>query len=839
MNKTLVFIKKHAFVIAIVIAIIIKHILTINLPVYARDEIGADEYLMLCQAENLIKGMYLGSYNYLTLVKGIGFPLFLTLAYKIGISYLSLYSIFYSFASLVALIPLRKMIKNKFLQFILFIAILFCPATFDYNVQLVYRNMLILPQSILLVSSLMMVYYNIKVNTKKSLLWIILASFSWVFMWHTREDSIWSLPVVIVTWIVLLITIITEKKRQTNRKKLIQKIAIITLPFILLFLSIQVISAVNYRNYGIYTTNQLNDSNYTKAVMLMMKVKPEKEIEHVTITRETLLRLYEVSPTLAELKDIIENDYINKTGLVMAEEDNGEINEDLITWTLTGAASALGYYKDAKTAEAFWGKVYDEIKIAIDNGDLETRTILPSRSLIPFPQKEGSLKRLISSIGELYIRAAKYENSIIVVNKSSLSESVNRRYETISGGYIVRSDTKKVVANGCIFSKDNDEEITIGFEDEDGQLLKEILFSDSPDIYDYYKETENEEYEKAKKCRYVDYLELEPENNENIYIVARNEHGEIINSYNLMDLNEFYLDDNYNSIVDHQQSGLKIENDPMEAKAIRYVTVANNIKNLYSSTGVISLLLSLMYYFGLTIYMIVNSIKKKNNKFDRWLFLSAILGATTVILIGLGYVNAFMVDVQGYIASCNGLLNLFIMSAIFLLIQDIIDLFWNKVMKKLANAKNKNVRQFFKALMKKDTKKLFRVKTNNVLIQFFRYIWVGGIAAIVNIGMLYVFTDIIHLYYLFSNVLSFTLGLLVNYILSKKFVFQEKVTMNRMKEFIIYAIIGIIGLGIDTGLIWVFTSGLSIYYLISKIISTMIVFIWNFVARKIFYKIIK
>ena len=306
-----------------------------------------------------------------------------------------------------------------------------------------------------------------------------------------------------------------------------------------------------------------------------------------------------------------------------------------------------------------------------------------------------------------------------------------------------------------------------------------------------------------------------------------------------MDLNEFYLDDNYNSIVDHQQSGLKIENDSMEAKAIRYVTVANNIKNLYSSTGVISLLLSLMYYFGLTIYMIVNSIKKKANKFDRWLFLSAILGATTVILIGLGYVNAFMVDVQGYIASCNGLLNLFIMSAIFLLIQDIIDLFLDKVMKNLTNAKNKNVRQFFKALMKMDTKKLFRTKTNNTLIQFFRYIWVGGIAAIVNIGMLYVFTDILHLYYLFSNVLSFTLGLLVNYILSKKFVFQEKVTMNRMKEFIIYAIIGIIGLGIDTGLIWGFTSGLSIYYLISKIISTMIVFIWNFVARKVFYKIIK
>ena len=685
----------------------------------------------------------------------------------------------------------------------------------------------------------MMIYYNINKNTKNSLLWMILASFTWIFMWHTREDSIWSLPVMIVTWGVLLITILKNKKEHLNKKKVINKIALITIPFIILFFSIQIISYINYRNYGIYTNNQLNDSNYTKAVMLMMSVKPEKEIEHVTITRETLLRLYEVSPTLANLKEIIENDYINKTGLVMAEEDNGEVNEDLITWTLTGAANALGYYKDAKTAETFWGKVYDEIKIAIDNGELETRTILPSRSLIPFPQKQGSVKRLINSIGELYIRASKYQDSLIMVNKSTLKENMNRRYETVTGGYIVRSDTKKVVANGWIFSKNDDEKITLGFENKEGDLLKTIPFVESPDIYNYYKNNEKNIYENAKKSRYDAYMELDLDNNEDIYVVARNQDGKIVNSYNLMNLDEFYIDENYNSSVDYQQSGLKMEGDPMETKAIRYVEIANHIKSLYSFIGVPLLFLSLLYYLILTIYMVIYSIKKKANKFDKWLFLSATLGATTVILIGLGYVNAFMVDVGGYIASCNGLLNLFIMSAIFLLIQDIINLFWNKGIRNLANAKNKNVRQFFKAIMKKDTKKLFRTKTNNTLIQFFRYIWVGGIAAIVNIGMLYVFTDIIHLYYLFSNVLSFTLGLLVNYVLSKKFVFQEKMAINQMKEFIIYAIIGIIGLGIDTGLIWIFTSGLSIYYLISKVISTMIVFIWNFVARKVFYKIIK
>lgn len=130
-------------------------------------------------------------------------------------------------------------------------------------------------------------------------------------------------------------------------------------------------------------------------------------------------------------------------------------------------------------------------------------------------------------------------------------------------------------------------------------------------------------------------------------------------------------------------------------------------------------------------------------------------------------------------------------------------------------------------------------KTENTLLQLIRYFFVGGIAAVINIGFLYIFTDILHIYYLISNVFSFTLGLIVNYLLSKKFVFQEETQISKSKEFIIYAIIGVIGLGLDTLFLSIMTNTFKLYYMISKIISTMLVFIWNFVARKILYKIIK
>lgn len=126
----------------------------------------------------------------------------------------------------------------------------------------------------------------------------------------------------------------------------------------------------------------------------------------------------------------------------------------------------------------------------------------------------------------------------------------------------------------------------------------------------------------------------------------------------------------------------------------------------------------------------------------------------------------------------------------------------------------------------------------STILQFIKYFFVGLLAAIVNIAMLYIFTDLIKINYIISNILSFTLGLIVNYILSKKYVFVNEKIDNKNFEFVVYGLIGITGLLIDTLLLFILVDKFSIYYLIGKIISTLIVFIWNFVVRKIFYKVV-
>ena len=132
-------------------------------------------------------------------------------------------------------------------------------------------------------------------------------------------------------------------------------------------------------------------------------------------------------------------------------------------------------------------------------------------------------------------------------------------------------------------------------------------------------------------------------------------------------------------------------------------------------------------------------------------------------------------------------------------------------------------------------KKLFKERTDNIFLQFFRYIFVGGTAFVVDFFFLYFFSDICGIYYLISGVLSFIISVLVNYIMSTKWVFNQENIENKLVEFNLFIIISTIGLVFTEILLYVFTDIIGLYYLISKIIAAIIVLFWNFIARRIMY----
>lgn len=135
--------------------------------------------------------------------------------------------------------------------------------------------------------------------------------------------------------------------------------------------------------------------------------------------------------------------------------------------------------------------------------------------------------------------------------------------------------------------------------------------------------------------------------------------------------------------------------------------------------------------------------------------------------------------------------------------------------------------------MKELLKRLFVDPTTNIWLQLLRYGFVGGVAFVADYGTLFVLTHYAGVHYLLSAGIAFCIGLTVNYLLSISWVFNKNRSTKPWVEFVVFALIGVIGLGLNELIMYVATDLLTLHYMLSKLISTAIVFCWNFFARKL------
>ncbi len=117
--------------------------------------------------------------------------------------------------------------------------------------------------------------------------------------------------------------------------------------------------------------------------------------------------------------------------------------------------------------------------------------------------------------------------------------------------------------------------------------------------------------------------------------------------------------------------------------------------------------------------------------------------------------------------------------------------------------------------------------------QLFKFGIVGVLCFIIDYGVMILLTEMVGLSYLISCGISFTVSVIVNYLLSMRYVFCSKDDLNKVNEFIIFVVLSVIGLGLTELLMWIGVEQFGIFYMASKIVVTGIVMIYNFVTRKL------
>ncbi len=134
-----------------------------------------------------------------------------------------------------------------------------------------------------------------------------------------------------------------------------------------------------------------------------------------------------------------------------------------------------------------------------------------------------------------------------------------------------------------------------------------------------------------------------------------------------------------------------------------------------------------------------------------------------------------------------------------------------------------------------------------LLAQIIRFGIVGCIAFLIDFTIYTFMCNVLGIHYIIAGFFGFTISLIANYILSMKFVFEGKEDVSKKREFVIFVVLSVIGLGLNELILFVCIDGIyqSIQELqqlitvaqmnvMAKIIATGIVMVYNFITRKIF-----
>ncbi len=114
----------------------------------------------------------------------------------------------------------------------------------------------------------------------------------------------------------------------------------------------------------------------------------------------------------------------------------------------------------------------------------------------------------------------------------------------------------------------------------------------------------------------------------------------------------------------------------------------------------------------------------------------------------------------------------------------------------------------------------------------FRYVAAGLTGAGTQIGLLYIFTDLVKIWYIYSSIIAFIVAIIVSFLLQKFWTFKDRTTQQIHHQAIKYLATAITGLIVNTVLMYLFVDLIGIWYILAQIIIGAIIMVFNFLMYK-------
>lgn len=622
--------KKNAFIIALILAAVVKQLLVVGLPIYAIPAAACDDQLMKNWAYSMAVGDWTGAFNAYTFMKEPGFSLFLAICYRLHLPFIFTLTLGYSIACGIFSTALNKIFSSKVFVYIIYIVLLFNPLSYSlYTLQRVYRNGLGVVLTLLIFGGTIHMYFSVFEEKQwKLAIWACITGLSLGYLWITKSDTIWVMPFVAVVSIVMFGMLL---KNHRNVKS-IPRYLFLTIPFIGIFLFTHLVEFCNVNRYGYPSVEY-----YGAALYDMTHVKTENPIDKVGLSRETLEELYEVSPTLASVEDELE-EAMDKNGLYDTHPEDGEVEDGWVGWALLEAFNNADVYESCETANEFYKNVYDELEAAFTDGTLEKIESSTAQSYYLDTKEHRS--QLFQRTWDAVQYMMTFADTKAEVKMDDDSGIGARDFEQLTREKAVYEKMKDdYIATGWIVFPDYSlADLKVYVEDSNGNQFEEIKFKKSLDAYEDLKGSEYETTD-ARRCRFNIRWDVgEDEAKNETYYLSVYQNDTLVGKVEMQEegfvpVGEF----EYKGVLDTYAS--KRVNETIKSRAESAVHRLNLVGSIYSAAGKGFFYAGVAAYIILTIGMVVDFLRKKFVKVNAWLITTGFGMSIIVFAAGIAVVD--------------------------------------------------------------------------------------------------------------------------------------------------------------------------------------------------------
>lgn len=120
-----------------------------------------------------------------------------------------------------------------------------------------------------------------------------------------------------------------------------------------------------------------------------------------------------------------------------------------------------------------------------------------------------------------------------------------------------------------------------------------------------------------------------------------------------------------------------------------------------------------------------------------------------------------------------------------------------------------------------------------VVYEFIKFAIVGLLGTLINLVILYYFTEYFKIYYLHSAIIAFFVAASSNFALNRIWTFKNKANGAVLNKYIKFLIVSLVALSVNIVFLYIFTEFMQIYYIVSQIFAIGISMIINFIGNKI------